>query len=145
MSLTSSSASLVMIIPLHLNLTSLCNSNHFIHILCNYSARPVITKPPKQFQRSKPGETIVFACNYTGDPEPTPSWSKDGVAIKDEGRFLIHTEKGYSELEVDKLVYSDSGTYQIALSNAYGSAWVGAILDMNCEFQQCLSSKISLA
>ena len=40
-------------------------------------------------------------------------------------------KEGYTELEIEKLQYSDAGTYQIALANSYGNAWSEAILDMN--------------
>ena len=101
--------------------------------VCDFIAPPVVTKGPQGFTRSKPGETVVFNCSFHGDPEPTVTWSKDGVAIKDEGRFLIVIKEGYTELEIEKLQYSDAGTYQIALANSYGNAWSEAILDMNGE------------
>jgi hypothetical protein len=73
----------------------------------------------------------VFTCNFGGDPEPTVTWSKDGMTIKDEGRFMIVIKKGYTELEIEKVQYADAGTYQIALANPNGNAWAEAILDMN--------------
>ena len=98
--------------------------------MCNFIVPPVITSGPG-FKRSKPGETVTFDCNFTGDPEPAATWSKDGVTIKNGGRFTITTKKGSTELAIEKLRYSDAGNYQIALKNPNGNAWAEAILDMN--------------
>ena len=98
--------------------------------MCNFIVPPVITSSPG-FKRSKPGETVTFDCNFTGDPEPTATWSKDGVTIKNGGRFTITTKKDSTELAIEKLRYSDAGNYQIALKNPNGNAWAEAILDMN--------------
>ncbi len=81
----------------------------------------------------------MFTCSFAGDPEPQVTWAKDDVAIKDGGRFTIVIKKGYTELEIENLQYSDGGTYQIGLANSFGNAWAGAILDMNGE---CLGSFI---
>ena len=96
----------------------------------NFIAPPVITKGPG-FKRSKPGETVTFDCSFAGDPEPAVTWSKDGVTIKNGGRFTITIKEGFTELSIEKLQYSDAGNYQIALANPNGNAWAEAILDMN--------------
>ena len=98
--------------------------------MCNFIVPPVITSGPG-FKRSKPGETVSFDCSFTGDSEPAVTWSKDGVTIKNGGRFNITTKKGSTELAIEKLQYSDAGNYQIALKNPNGNAWAEAILDMN--------------
>ena len=116
--------------------TKLCDKLSYLYlklqlIFCVFIESPVITKGPEGFQRSKPGETVVFKCDFQGDPEPTVSWSKDGSAVKDGGRISITIEKGHTELKIEKLQYSDAATYQIALANTFGNAWAEAILDMN--------------
>ena len=92
-------------------------------------APPAIAVAPEG-KVAKEGETIVFSCEFDGVPEPTVTWSKDDVVIRDEGRFLVVIEKGYTELEIDQINKNDAGNYMVTLKNSAGtaSAWAQLVI-----------------
>lgn len=92
-----------------------------------FVAPPEIIKGPDG-EVAKEGETVVFTCEFEGVPEPTVTWTKDDVIIKDEGRFLIVIEKGFTELEIDDIIKADSGDYKVTLNNSAGEALASAQL-----------------
>ena len=77
---------------------------------------------------AKPGENVVFSCEFQGDPEPSVSWGKDGKAIESGGRIKIVTKPGSSHVEIDSVVKEDAGAYKIVLKNPRGYAWAAAQL-----------------
>ena len=97
--------------------------------MCSIVAPPAIAVAPEG-KVAKEGETIVFSCEFDGVPEPTVTWSKDDVAIKDEGRFLVVIEKGYTELEINQINKNDAGNYMVTLENSAGaaSAWAQLVI-----------------
>ena len=94
------------------------------------SASPQITKNP-QYVRAKPGENVVFTCEFTGDPNPSVVWRKNEIPIKDYGRFSIVIQKGYSELSIKNIVFEDAGHYQIVLKTSFGYARGSGIIYMS--------------
>ena len=76
-------------------------------------------------------EETVASCTWTGDPQPTVTWLKDGEVLDDSmlpPRFRItmfNTTDGRlsSELQIDSLELDDTGDYTCNVSNPVGFAF----------------------
>src|SRR5207245_198888 len=65
------------------------------------------------------GNTIVFHTTATGTVPLTFRWWKGATPLTDDGHISGSTS---SNLTIANLVLSDSGTYSVVASNAYGTA-----------------------
>ena len=69
----------------------------------------------------------MLACNASGFPIPTISWSHDGTEVTDSSRLNIDTDDGdrssLSTLMINAadVAMNDSGTYQCHAAGANGS------------------------
>ena len=72
------------------------------------------------------GHAALFPCKFEAIPQPNITWTKNDVVLKNETRFTIVIEKGFTKLEIDDLQKSDAGNYKVSLENSAGSAWASA-------------------
>ena len=72
------------------------------------------------------GESITATCRWTGEPEPTVTWYKDGeelveADLSDHIRIVMDDEDKSSELQIEEVELSDTGNYACNVSNDAGS------------------------
>ena len=72
------------------------------------------------------GESTTATCQWTGEPEPTVTWYKDGeelveAELSDHIRIVMDDEDKRSELQIEEVELSDTGNYACNVSNAAGS------------------------
>ena len=76
------------------------------------------------FTKSTPeeGETTAVTCRWTGQPEPTVTWYKDGEKLveADFDRIRIVDVTMGRELQIEDVKLSDTGNYVCNVSNAAG-------------------------
>lgn len=75
------------------------------------------------------GSSSVMTARYTGYPEPSVTWQKDGrtIAVNNE-HYYIHTEEGKSTLFMKSSDSSDTALYQCTAVNIQGTATTKARL-----------------
>ena len=71
---------------------------------------------------AQPGQTFTISCDATGQPEPTFTWSRDGVIVTGaEDRYTIRTRQVddtyFSELTVSGATAEDAGSYSCVATN----------------------------
>ncbi|NXB23514.1 OBSCN protein, partial [Rhagologus leucostigma] len=76
------------------------------------------------------GEDVQFTCTVEGAPRPQIRWYKDGVLLKDTGKYQTFSEprSGIAVLVVKNPSNEDMGHYECELMNRLGSAKSGAEL-----------------
>ena len=71
------------------------------------------------------GESTTATCRWTGQPEPTVTWYKDGVELVEAEvsgiRIVMDDEDKHSELQIEEVELSDTGNYACNVSNDAGS------------------------
>ena len=103
--------------------------------------KPEITSHPKSVD-IKEGGNVTFSCNYTANPSPTTSWTKDESPITNDSRISYSVvNKVLTIMNVNR---KDSGEYRCVASNKLGNdTSEAAELNVKCEFI-ALSFKISI-
>ena len=103
--------------------------------------KPEITSNPKSVE-VKEGGNVTFSCNYTANPLPTTSWTKDESPITNDSRISYSVvNKVLTIMNVNR---KDSGEYRCVASNKLGNdTSEAAELNVKCEFI-ALSFKISI-
>ncbi|XP_039268950.2 hemicentin-1-like [Styela clava] len=74
------------------------------------------------------GEDITLTCYASGDPPPTITWLKNGVLIKDGGRFSISDSGTF--LTINNAAQSDRGQYTCRATNDVGVITQNQFLDV---------------
>ncbi|XP_078483134.1 twitchin-like [Ciona intestinalis] len=78
-----------------------------------------LKKNPLKF---KVGEKAKIEIPFTGMPPMSTSWTNGRVTLSEKGRFHMDTVKNVAKLEVDKCKVTDSGMYELTISNENGEA-----------------------
>lgn len=83
------------------------------------------------------GENSRILCIYSGQPNPTITWFKDGKAIPtDDQRITITQETpALSVLTINNTTMDDKGVYSVKLSNSAGDVEGKANLTVKREFE----------
>ncbi|XP_071942196.1 twitchin-like isoform X2 [Antedon mediterranea] len=94
---------------------------------------PSFTMKPK-INQSKDGTKLSFLCELTAEPEPTLTWYKDNVEIKQTGRYKMTVEyddEGYYFvlLSVSDVTEKDGGKYTVVAKNSLGET--KSTIDLN--------------
>ena len=103
--------------------------------------KPEITSHPKSVDIQE-GGNVTFSCNYTANPSPTTSWTKDESPITNDSRISYSVVN--KVLTITNVNRKDSGEYRCEASNKLGNdTSEAAELNVKCEFI-ALSFKISI-
>ena len=103
--------------------------------------KPEITSHPKSVE-VKEGGNVTFSCNYTANPSPTTSWTKDESPITNDSRISYSVVN--KVLTITNVNRKDSGEYRCEASNKLGNdTSEAAELNVKCEFI-ALPFKISI-
>ncbi|KAL3311224.1 hemicentin 2 [Cichlidogyrus casuarinus] len=79
-----------------------------------------------------PGQTAHLLCDIIGAPAPQFQWEKDGKALRYvPGKFKINQVHWGSELLIESLELSDSGTYTCIGMNDFGTEKTSAELTVS--------------
>jgi hypothetical protein len=75
------------------------------------SAPAITTQPVSQIATQ--GQAASFSVKTTGNPSPSYQWFFNGAPL--------HEEANHATLNIPTVDWSNSGTYTVVVSNAYGS------------------------
>lgn len=67
------------------------------------------------------GEEAKFVCLISGHPKPTITWSKDGVPISEERRYIKDSSLVQCSLTILGTKLEDEGVYKCVLRNDFGT------------------------
>ena len=77
---------------------------------------------------------MTFACNATGTPTPSISWTKDDLSFSSSGDQRVSFTQQNAKLTVTNLSRADSGQYRCVANNSEGNATSNAaILNVQCK------------
>lgn len=79
----------------------------------------------------------ILHHSFLGAPVPRAQWSKDGKHI-DEGNLDTLTEPKNTQLRIPAAQRSDTGLYELTLSNEAGSDKVPVRITVMGEFSFCI-------
>ena len=91
-----------------------------------YKIKPMKAKPTIDLAGKlhnvhlKAGERINLDVLYEGSPLPSVEWRKNGDSLVKSARMDILDHEYRTRLAVDNAVRTDSGMYEVTLSNEYG-------------------------
>ncbi|CAF0846330.1 unnamed protein product [Brachionus calyciflorus] len=111
-------------------------SNANIHLNVEVQEdKPVFLGQPRIIKENK-NQRIVFEVDCGSKDKPQVTWTKDGKAIKNEGRYLIDIDDSQVNifviiLEIDNIVAQDAGKYKCTAKNAKGENSI--IIEFNLE------------
>ncbi|XP_011881150.1 PREDICTED: neuroglian isoform X2 [Vollenhovia emeryi] len=86
---------------------------------------PEITQPPMNFS-TVDGKTVRITCRVFGAPTPEVKWVRNGQELTG-GRYKI---LNIGDLEIENVIFLDSGTYACYASNKFGEVNASATLDV---------------
>ncbi|CAJ0923974.1 unnamed protein product, partial [Mesorhabditis belari] len=76
---------------------------------------PVLLDNETEIVHIKAGESHLLDCKMSGDPTPSISWSKNGIAMKDSESLLVNASIVLPKVDTD-----DSGVYECVGKNRVG-------------------------
>lgn len=91
---------------------------------------PKITIAPARESQLVLGQNYTLKCNASGDPHPSITWTKDGVAASqlNVSSYFLH---------LDHVKRTDAGSYRCTASNGYGSdATSVGIVNIRCKYHK---------
>lgn len=65
------------------------------------------------------GDDVRLSCPVFGIPTPEIEWLINGTSLRDHP-LRHHYTTNYTEMSIDRVTFSDGGTYQCNASNSYG-------------------------
>ena len=88
--------------------------------------KPIIIGKPRVIRENK-GKRVVIEIDVVSKTKPDAAWTKDGQAVRNEGRHVIEVFESQPNmfilvLEIDDLLPEDAGKYKCAVKNAKGDA-----------------------
>lgn len=96
----------------------------------NFIVPPKINVAPPRKSIVNAGENLTLTCKADGDPQPTITWTRDGVS---ENQF----RKTENVLQLSNVQTQDVGSYRCSVANGYGT-------DLTCISLRGLSCKDKL-
>ena len=88
---------------------------------------PVIQPAPSHIQYFI-NDTAILPCDVLGNPQPTISWVKDGVAVEVDGVRVLHLDNG--SLVIHNVSLDDAGVYRCLAVNTVGQDYVNITLNV---------------
>lgn len=104
------------------NVSVIHNLSHARSDRSLFSVKPKIYLPPR-YQgtvEQEKNETLVIKVPFKGYPQPTASWSKDGVRISANDRYQIETADRFAILTIKNTAKEDTGIYNLVVENELG-------------------------
>lgn len=80
----------------------------------NFIVPPKINVAPPRKSIVNAGENLTLTCKADGDPQPTITWTRDGVS---ENQF----RKTENVLQLSNVQTKDVGSYRCSVANGYGT------------------------
>ena len=109
------------------------------------ATQPRMSNKPPARKILEQDQSILLQCEAKGLPLPTITWSVDGHGIDKNARFTITTSLSVaggrkSNLKIDGLRMSDSGTYKCSAENKAGSVTGSTRVAVNGEYRYLVSA-----
>lgn len=84
--------------------------------------KPKIFLPPRYQAavETEKNETLVIKVPFKGYPQPTASWSKDGVKVSASDAYQIETQDRFAILTIKGTAKEHSGVYRLLVENELG-------------------------
>ena len=100
-----------------------------------YSDKPAFTTYP-QNQTVREGDNVTLFCNATGNPEPSISWTIDGLTVNITVHPRISFTSDNKQLKVKNVSRTDSHhKYRCQANNSVGTITSDpASLNVQCEY-----------
>jgi hypothetical protein len=70
---------------------------------------------------AKDGESLEMRCEFTGDPEPQVSWSKNGEPLASSDAVALKYRNRVATLTISEVFPEDEGAYACTAVNSVGS------------------------
>jgi hypothetical protein len=80
----------------------------------------------------KAGQNVTIDAVYVAEPEPTGSWSLEGVDLAPNDRFTFYLGGNSAKLNLLKAKRSDTGKYLLKLTNDSGTDQAGCDIIVLC-------------
>ena len=95
---------------------------------------PKVEEPLKDMTIEE-GKNATLKIKCTALPEPTVTWTKEGVDVVADARIKIKkdADSTYS-LTLDKCVIQDQGLYGVKFANALGQISASCCLNVDCKY-----------
>lgn len=108
-----------------------CNATNSIgyvykDVYVNVLALPPTIRTPPINESTVDGKTIRLLCDVFGAPKPAVKWLRNGQELTG-GRYKILETGG---LEIENVIFSDSGKYECHATNRFGSQNASGILEV---------------
>lgn len=100
---------------------SQCYFNLFVDRKPRDEEAPVITSKLSSLEVTE-GEEVVLTCSFTGKPEPTCEWFRDGVEVHSDDHVKIEQSATSTKLVIKQSKTQDEGHYRCVVRNALGIA-----------------------
>lgn len=91
----------------------------------------------------KVGESFEYNIPIGGEPQPTASWTRGNVSLRQDGRIVIKSDRATANIKVQDAQRSDSGKYTLTLKNSAGEQSGSGIVTVVCKLSvsiACLPS-----
>ncbi|XP_070408963.1 muscle M-line assembly protein unc-89-like [Nothobranchius furzeri] len=74
------------------------------------------------------GTPVILQCLFSGKPNPTASWYRDGDPITDSRCIIQEKSAGHFNLLITNVIQSDAGEYKCIIQNSAGRTETAALL-----------------
>lgn len=98
------------------------------HTTLSFKAKPRFAVAPQSITTSEGAPEVRLPCQAIGSPQPSITWSKNGISISPSNRHLIGKD---GSLTIRPVHGSDFGTYRCDVSNQFGKISASADIIIN--------------
>lgn len=81
------------------------------------------------------GSRFEFVARIEGEPEPTISWLKDGIDVKNNMDYRQDFVNGLASLVIEETFIEDTAVYTVRAQNEAGVVESSASLTVKCTFR----------
>ena len=92
------------------------------------TAPPVITRTWLEDLTIIAGEDIILSVNFVGVPPPFITWLLNGMEMRQSDRITFQKRDDFARVLVNGCNVSDTGTYELTLSNSAGEVNASCIV-----------------
>ena len=91
-------------------------------MLCIFTAPPKFSKEMSDKLELKAGSSAVIEVPFTGNPQPTVTWTYNKGKLPDAKRFKVDTIINMTSVSMAKVIRNDKGDFNVTLKNEVGEA-----------------------